>query len=79
MEEKRFSDIKILEEFINEGVTYGYYWVKFKGKNELLIRTGNKIAAACHSVGESPTKCMNAVRSDFEKEFLEALDSIKWN
>lgn len=32
----KFTEINTLEEFTNNGITYGIYWVKFNDKKILL-------------------------------------------
>jgi len=69
-----FKNIKVLEEFTNSGTTYGTYWVDFKGKNYLFIRTDKKIAIASHIFGELPDKSLNMLRDDVAVDFLETLE-----
>lgn len=71
----RIGNIKILEEFTNNNITYGYYWAEFNGKYQLFIRNGNKFAVASHYSTEEVTKCLNYIREDVEKELLEAINS----
>ena len=71
----RFSDVKIVEEFENNGTKYGIYWANFKNKHYLFIRNGNSVGVVTHIFGKKANDCVSIIRDDVCKELFEILTS----
>ena len=67
------TDLTILQEFTNELITYGFYWVKFNGENKLFTRNGNTIKTVIHWTGEDDQ--LMDIRDDVKKELLQEIEN----
>ena len=70
---KVIDNINKIQEFTNDGVTYGVYSVNIKGNLRILIRNGNSVGAVCYYWGKTASQCVDEIREDIKEEFLELL------
>ena len=69
----RFSEVQIISEFTNNGITYGVYSAKFNGEQEIFIRNGESIGLISHLFNEPASKCVHEIRDDVKRELLESI------
>jgi hypothetical protein len=71
----KISEILTIREFSNDGIVYGVYSVMFNGKQRIFIRNGDSIGTVSHYWGRPASQCVDEIRKDVKREFLEKMVS----
>ena len=72
----RFSEVKVIREFINSGITYGIYSANFNGEQSIFIRNDNSVGVVTFLKGEPSSKCISTIRDDVKQELFSTLKEI---
>ena len=66
----KISEIQTIQEFTNNGTTYGVYSLLFNGEQKTFIRNGDSIGAVSFLFGCTASQCVSEIRDDVKCEFL---------
>lgn len=72
-----FKDIKIIREFVEDGVVYGIYCALLNDTIHVFVANGKSFGAIVHYLNEPVYKCLAEMTEESKEIFFKELEKIK--